>query len=114
MSFASYIFFARKRMSSTKMTVYSILVTTIGLTLFLFSTIFSKVLNSGRESIMRCISGDIDRYAVALIDNSTFFDAGKGNAIYQEIIDSIVSFPSSYEIPSANEIKTAAESIAYP
>lgn len=108
MSFASYIFFARKRMSSTKMTVYSILVTTIGLTLFLFSTIFSKVLNSGRESIMRCISGDIDRYAVALIDNSTFFDASKGNAIYQEIIDSqkIYSFgtwdPILFDISAVN------------
>ena len=74
-------------MSSTKMTVYSILVTTIGLILFLFAVIFPKILNSGRESIMRCIPGDIDRYAVAWIDNITFFDRDIGNAIQRDIDD---------------------------
>ena len=88
MSLTSYLFFVRKRMSSTKMTVYSILVTTIGLTLFLFAVVFSKILGSGRESIMRCISGDIDRYAVSWIDNNTFFDRDIGNAVYQDIMDS--------------------------
>ena len=107
MSFTSYLFFVRKRMSSTKMTVYSILVTTIGLTLFFFSVVFPKILSSGRESIMRCISGDVDRYAVAWIDNITFFDRDIGNAIYQDIMasDKIESFglwnPMFLEIESA-------------
>lgn len=107
MSFTSYLFFVRKRMSSTKMTVYSILVTTIGLTLFFFSVVFPKILSSGRKSIMRCISEDIDRYAVAWIDNSTFFDRDIGNAIYQDIMasDKIESFglwnPMFLEIESA-------------
>ena len=55
MSFTSYLFFVRKRMSSTKMTVYSILVTTIGLTLFLLAVVFPKILSSGRKSIMQAV-----------------------------------------------------------
>lgn len=47
MSKTSYLFFVKKRVSYTKMTLYSILVTVIGLTLFLFSVVFPKVLNSG-------------------------------------------------------------------
>jgi hypothetical protein len=69
------------------MTLYSILVTVIGLTLFLFSVVFPKVLNSGREAIKRCLSGELDRYAVAMVDNNTFFDRDIGNEIYIDIVN---------------------------
>ena len=87
MSKTSYLFFVKKRVSYTKMTLYSILVTVIGLTLFLFSVVFPKVLNSGREAIKRCLSGELDRYAVAMVDNNTFFDRDIGNEIYIDIVN---------------------------
>ena len=94
MAKTSYLFFVKKRMSYTKMTLYSILVTVIGLTLFLFSVVFPKVLNSGRESIKHCLSGDLDRYAIAMVDNNTFFDKDIGNNIYKELVNTteIASF----------------------
>lgn len=87
MAKTSYLFFVKKRMSYTKMTLYSMLVTVIGLTLFLFSVVFPKVLNSGRESIKRCLSGELDRYAIAMVDNNTFFDKNIGNDIYKDIVN---------------------------
>lgn len=87
MAKTSYLFFVKKRMSYTKMTLYSMLVTVIGLTLFLFSVVFPKVLNSGRESIKRCLSGELDRYAIAMVDNNIFFDKKIGNDIYKDIVN---------------------------
>lgn len=81
-----YLFFVKKRASSTRMTFYSILVTVIGLSLLLFSVVFPEVLRSGRRSINKCLNDNIDSYAVALIDDKTFFDADIGNKIYDQII----------------------------
>ena len=64
------------------MTIYNILVTVIGLSLLIFSVVFPKVLSNGRESMYRCLTGDIDKYGVVLVDDKTFLDIDAGRRIY--------------------------------
>ena len=74
MSLKNYFFFIKKRMSSTKMSLFSIIAGTAGIALFLISVIIPAVLNNGHRSIERCLNDDIENYAVAAVDATGLFE----------------------------------------
>jgi len=94
MTISNYLFFIKKRLLSTKMNLCSIFVSSIGLFLFIIAIVIPSILTHGRKSILTCLDGNEDSYAVVELDSEAFFNQRK--SLLKQIMESdrICSFGS--------------------
>lgn len=86
MKINQYIYFIKKRLFATRMTILSVIVTSVAFCLLILSFVFPSVLKNGRTAINKCISGRMDNYAVSTMDSESLSKGG--NELLKCMIDS--------------------------